>query len=128
MHILRDPSFFFTNKTRGHHGEILGLMKHLSRKSLIWNFNLFNFPKTFDMEELKWGFYRVIIQCQSHIPIREEPRVGLYEKNTGNSLTKWSDSIWGVHILDFHPHHMEWKPLDIILHAFKQELIWPLSI
>ena len=42
MHILREPSFFFTNNTGAPHGEILGLMKPLSRRSFNCSFNSFN--------------------------------------------------------------------------------------
>ena len=39
MHILREPSFFFTNNTGAPHGEILSLMKPLSRRSFNYSFN-----------------------------------------------------------------------------------------
>ncbi|KAK4737145.1 hypothetical protein R3W88_000842 [Solanum pinnatisectum] len=39
MHILRELSFFFTNNTGAPHGEILGLMKPLSRRSFNCSFN-----------------------------------------------------------------------------------------
>ena len=37
--ILRELSFFFTNNTGAPHGEILGLMKPLSRRSFKYFFN-----------------------------------------------------------------------------------------
>ena len=39
MRILREPSFFFTNSTGAPHGEILGWMKPLSRRSFNRSFN-----------------------------------------------------------------------------------------
>ena len=42
MHILIDSSFFFTNNTGAPYGEILGLMKPLSSKSLSCAFKSFN--------------------------------------------------------------------------------------
>ncbi|GJW74994.1 hypothetical protein Tco_0134364 [Tanacetum coccineum] len=41
MHILNDPSFFLTNKTRAPQGEELGLMKPLSESSCSCSDNSF---------------------------------------------------------------------------------------
>ena len=39
MHILREPSFFSTNNIGAPHGEILALMKPLSRRSFNFSLN-----------------------------------------------------------------------------------------
>ena len=72
MHILRDPSFFLTNKTRAPHGEILGLMKPLSSKSLSWSSNFLIQSEPSYMDELKWDLYLVTNQRPSQFPIQEE--------------------------------------------------------
>ncbi|GKE75297.1 hypothetical protein Tco_1537338 [Tanacetum coccineum] len=41
MHILNDPSFFLTNKTRAPQGKELGLMKPLSESSCSYSDNSF---------------------------------------------------------------------------------------
>ena len=42
MHILKLPSFFFTNNTSASHGDELGLMKPLSVSSCNYFFNSLN--------------------------------------------------------------------------------------
>ena len=53
MHILRDPSFLFTNKTGVPQGEILGLIKPLSSNLLFEPSNLSILPDPSNKEELK---------------------------------------------------------------------------
>ena len=59
MHILRDPSFLFTNKTGVPQGEILGLIKPLSSNLLFEPSNLSIWPEPTDKEKLKWDMYPV---------------------------------------------------------------------
>ena len=56
IHILKDTSFFFTNKTEAVHGEILGLMKPFSSKSVSSAYSSFNSYGAIRYGEIEMGF------------------------------------------------------------------------
>ena len=80
------------------------------------------------MEGLKWDLFLVANRYKNQFPfgrnIKNIPR-----KVFGNSLTTGTDSIGGI------SEFRSWtltilyrQPLEIILHAFRQEMIRPLGI
>ena len=91
MHILRDPSFFFTNNTGAPHGEILGIMKPSSSNSLSSSFNSFNSAGAIQLGriEMRLGSGRKSIPGSGRFS-----RI-LLEKTYKNSLTTGTNSMRG---------------------------------
>ena len=129
MHILRDPSFCLTNKIWAPYKEILGRMKSLSSKSLSWSFNSFNWERAILHGGNEMGF----ISCNKSMPNSISLFVGIrgmpLRKTFGNSVTirtyliKWISHCRSLNLTKWYK-----QPLDIILQAFKQEIIWPFVI
>ena len=129
MHILKDPSFFFTNNASAPHGELLVLIKPLSSKSLTLAFNSFNSSRA-----IRYG--RIVIGLASgikSIPKSISYLGGIQERSLGkksrNSLTTGTNLMGGI--LESRSSTLTiWhrQPLEIIFHAFIQEMIRPLGI
>ncbi|KAK4726980.1 hypothetical protein R3W88_031897 [Solanum pinnatisectum] len=96
MHILREPSFFFTNNTSVPHGKILGLMKPLSRRSFNSSFNSLSSAGTILYGEIKIGW----VSGKRLIPKSISLSRGTSGRSSGNSLTIGTDSRVGVSKLE----------------------------
>ena len=118
IHIWRE--FFFTNSTGAPHGDILGLIKPLSTKSLSWGFNSFNSAETIRQGGIDMRFVsgsKSMPKSISHprgIPGRS------LGKTSGNSLTTGTDSVGGTSESRSWTLTLWYKhPLEIILQDFK---------
>ncbi|KAK4737181.1 hypothetical protein R3W88_000878 [Solanum pinnatisectum] len=101
MHILREPSFFFLNNTGAPHGEILGLMKPLSRRSFNCSFNSLSSAGAILLGGIKIGW----VYGMRSIPKSISLSGGTSRKSSGNtfenSLTTRTDSRVGNLELEF---------------------------
>ncbi|KAK4708663.1 hypothetical protein R3W88_029588 [Solanum pinnatisectum] len=93
---LKEPFFFFTNNTGAPHGEILGLMKPLSKRSFNCSFNSLSSAGAILVERIKmgWVFGRrsisKLISLSGGTPGRS------FGNTSGNSFTTRTDSRFGV--------------------------------
>ena len=96
MHILREPSFFFTNNTGAPHGEILGLMKPLSTRSFNCSFNSLSSAGAILLEGTELGLESRRISIPNLIPLSGETLRRSSGNTFGNSQTTGTDSRDGV--------------------------------
>ena len=79
MYILKEPSFFFTNNIGAPNGEILGLMKPLSRRCFNCSFNSLSSAGAILLGEIEIGWESGKRLIPKSISFREEPREDLFE-------------------------------------------------
>nr|WMB96864.1 hypothetical protein [Solanum melongena]WMB97137.1 hypothetical protein [Solanum aethiopicum] len=82
MHILKEPSFFHTNRTRAPHGETLSLTNPFSNKSLSCSFNTFNSARAILYGGIEIGW----VSGRTSIPKSISLSGGTPGRSSGNTL------------------------------------------